>query len=147
MAHIADELVQIVEDAAGSLRSISESEAGMKPEPNRWTKKEVMGHLIDSAANNHQRFVRGQQVVELVLPAYEQEKWVSIQDYNNSPWLELIELWRFYNLHLAHVIRRMPAEKLAVVCKIGSNQPVPLGHIVDDYLRHLKHHLGKIGAV
>ncbi len=147
MAQIADELIQTVETTIGKLRSISETEAGVKPAANRWSKKEVIGHLIDSASNNHQRFVRAQLAAELVSPSYEQEKWVSIQDYNSTSWPDLIELWRLYNRHLAHAISRIPAEKLQVICKIGPNQPVSLGHVVDDYLRHIKHHLGKIGVI
>ena len=107
----------------------------------------MIGHLIDSAANNHQRFVRAQQSSELVSPAYDQEKWVSVQDYNSASWPDLKELWRLYNLHLAHVIRRIPAEKLQVKCTIGGKDPVTLGSVIDLYLTHLKHHLDKIGVL
>ena len=147
MTQIADELTQVVQSAAERLRSISAAEAGFKPSESKWSKKEVIGHLIDSAANNHQRFVRAQQVSELVSPAYDQEKWVIVQDYNSTSWPDLKELWRLYNLHLAHVIRRIPAEKLAIKCTIGSKEPVTLGNIIDQYLVHLKHHLDKIGVL
>jgi hypothetical protein len=147
MTQIADELSQIVQSAAERLRAISAAEAGHKPSDDKWSKKEVIGHLIDSAANNHQRFVRAQQASELVSPAYDQEKWVSMQDYNGTSWSDLKELWRLYNLHLAHVIRRIPAEKLQVKCTIGSKDPVTLGSVIDSYLTHLKHHLDKIGAL
>ncbi|MGD0517753.1 MAG: DinB family protein [Thermoguttaceae bacterium] len=147
MTQIADELTQVVQSTAERLRSISAAEAGFKPSEARWSKKEVIGHLIDSAANNHQRFVRAQQAPELVLPAYDQEKWVSLQDYNSTSWPDLKELWRLYNLHLAHVIRRIPAEKLGIKCTIGDKEPVTLGNIMDQYLVHLKHHLDKIGVL
>ncbi|MGD0653728.1 MAG: DinB family protein [Thermoguttaceae bacterium] len=147
MTQIADELTQVVQSAAERLRSISAAEAGFKPSESKWSKKEVIGHLIDSAANNHQRFVRAQQASELVSPAYDQEKWVIVQDYNSTSWPDLKELWRLYNLHLAHVIRRIPAEKLGIKCTIGGKEPVTLGNIIDQYLVHLKHHLDKIGVL
>jgi hypothetical protein len=147
MIQIADELSQIVQSAAERLRAISAAEAGFKPSDDKWSKKEVIGHLIDSAANNHQRFVRAQQATELVSPAYDQEKWVSLQDYNSTSWPDLKELWRLYNLHLVHVIRRIPAEKLQVKCTIGDKGPVTLGSVIDSYLTHLKHHLDKIGVL
>lgn len=106
---------------------------------------EVIGHLVDSAANNHQRFVRAQQVAELVFPKYEQNDWVRVQGYNEVPWMDLVELWRRYNLHLAHVMRRIPDDKLEVRCTIGDYAPVTLGFLVEDYLTHLRHHLKKIG--
>jgi hypothetical protein len=147
MMQIADQLSEIIHSASEKLRSIGLAEAGYKPSETKWSKKEVIGHLIDSAANNHQRFVRAQQVAELVSPAYDQEQWVRIQDYNASAWSELIDLWRLYNVHLAHVIRRIPAEKLQVKCTIGNNAPVTLGEIIEQYLDHMKHHLDKIGAL
>ena len=147
MTQIADELIQIVQSAAERLRSISAAEAGHKATEAKWSKKEVIGHLIDSAANNHQRFVRAQQASELVSPAYDQEKWVSMQDYNSASWPDLKELWRLYNLHLAHVIRRIPAEKMQIKCTIGGKNPITLGSVMDQYLAHLKHHLDKIGVL
>jgi hypothetical protein len=147
MTQIADELTQVVQSAAERLRSISAAEAGFKPSESKWSKKEVIGHLVDSAANNHQRFIRAQQVSELVSPAYDQEKWVSVQDYNSTSWPDLKELWRLYNLHLAHVIRRIPAEKLGIKCTIGGKEPVTMGTVIDQYLVHLKHHLDKIGVL
>jgi len=72
---------------------------------------------------------------------------VSLQDYNSSSWSDLIELWRLFNLHLAHVLHRIPAEKLQIKCTIGNKDPVSLGSVMDSYLTHLKHHLDKIGVL
>src|SRR5262245_42608651 len=104
-AHIADDLRATVENAARELRRLDPATLAHRPAPDRWTIKEVIGHLIDSAANNHQRFVRAQFTKELVFPKYEQNEWVGSQHYNDVDWDELVELWRRYNLHLAHVIR------------------------------------------
>src|SRR5262245_9144157 len=141
---VAGELLGVVEAAAESLRRISDPEASQRSALGTWSKKEILGHMVDSAANNHHRFVRAQQAQELTFPAYEQEHWVSSQGYEERPWPELIDLWRLYNRHLAHIISRIADEKLAVMCAIGADKPVSLGYIVEDYLVHLKHHLQEL---
>jgi hypothetical protein len=143
-AKIADDLIATVEAAAGRLRRLDAAVVSHQPAPDRWTIKEVLGHLIDSASNNHQRFVRAQFTAELKFPKYEQNEWVRCQFYNEMDWADLVEFWRRYNLHLAHVIRRVPADSLAVRCIIGDYQPVTLQFLIEDYVAHLKHHLTKI---
>ena len=142
--HLADELVSVVDEAAARLRSINEADAATKSRPDIWSIKEIIGHLIDSAANNHQRFVRAQQVALFEFPGYEQDSWVSVQDYQHRPWLDLLEFWVRYNHQLAHAIRRIPESSLGVACRIGGNEPVTLGFLVEDYLVHLRHHLKQI---
>jgi hypothetical protein len=121
----------------------------------QWTAKEILGHLIDSAANNHQRFIRAQSMEELVFPGYEQNSWVELQNYNDESWLDLIQLWSLYNLHLIHVVTQIPQNVLTKPRKthnldqiawkaVDSNQPVTLLYFVRDYLGHLKHHLNQI---
>jgi len=100
-----------------------------------------LGHLIDSAANNHQRFVRAQLAGELRFPAYEQEEWARCQDYAHADWTTLIVLWESYNGHLDYIVDRVPVEKLGTPCWIGSNEMQTLGFLIDDYLRHMRHHL------
>jgi hypothetical protein len=141
---VAEELLRVVEASAERLRAVGEAEAAASPAEGRWSKKEILGHLIDSAANNHQRFVRAQEGAEYTGPRYEQEHWVGSQGYAASSWPELIEFWRLYNRHLAQVIRRIPEERLGVSCRIGPAEPVTLGFVVEDYLSHLKHHLRQI---
>src|SRR5258705_13268704 len=87
----------------GVLSRICEAESEQRPSPERWTRKEVVGHLIDSASNNHQRFVRGQIASGQDFPGYEQEQWVRIQCYQGARWANLIDLWRAYNPHILHV--------------------------------------------
>jgi hypothetical protein len=142
---VASELLSVVEAAAESLRRIGEPEVSLRSAPGQWSKKEILGHLVDSAVNNHHRFVRAQQVEELTFPAYEQEHWVDSQGYAERPWLELVDLWRLYNRHLAHVISRIPEEQLAVMCVIGPDKPVSLGYVIEDYVVHLRHHLQQLG--
>src|SRR5688572_19401055 len=105
---LADELTRVIDLAAVELRSIDEALAASKPGPGVWSVKEIVGHLVDSAANNHQRFVRAQQTREFSFPGYAQDTWVQSQDYQSRPWSELVDFWRLYNHHLGHVIRRTP---------------------------------------
>lgn len=146
-ASVADELIRVVESAATRLHSVSPAESVESRSPGKWTKQEELGHLLDSAVNNHHRFIRAQEVEHLVFPKYEQDSWVSLQAYQDSDWPELIELWRLYNRHLAQVVARIPQEKLGHICTIGPYEPVTLRFLVEDYLAHLKHHLGRIGAL
>jgi hypothetical protein len=142
---VAGELLSVVEAASEALREIDDREASLRSAPGAWSKKEILGHLLDSAANNHHRFIRAQQVEELTFPAYEQEHWVTSQGYRERPWTELVDLWRLYNRHLAHVISMIPEERLAVMCVIGPDKPVSLGYLIEDYLVHLRHHLQELG--
>src|SRR5437867_2017768 len=82
------------------LSLVSEADSASKPTPSKWSKKEIIGHLIDSASNNHQRFVRVQLYDGLDLPGYEQERWVAVQDYQNAGWANLLVLWKSFNEHL-----------------------------------------------
>ena len=141
---IADELLEIVDFFSARLALIDEPTVHHKPTAERWSIAEVIGHLVDSAANNHQRFIRAQQTDALVFPKYEQNFWVAAQDYNQTSWESLVKLWKHYNLHLAHVIRRIPDEKMRIKCTILPNEPVSLSFLIEDYLDHLKHHLNKI---
>jgi hypothetical protein len=106
----------------------------------------VLGHLIDSALNNHQRFVRAQLSESLAFPGYEQESWVRVQAYQDGRWPELVALWTALNAHLAHVIGRIDEEALERPCKIGGGAPVTLRYLAEDYVRHLRHHLVQIFA-
>jgi hypothetical protein len=126
------------------LADIADAAAAHKPGPNRWSKKEILGHLIDSAANNHQRFVRAQSAPLLEFPNYEQEFWVATQAYAAEPWPDLVNLWLLLNRHLLHVVKAMPAEVLSHECVIGGRSAVTLEALAADYLRHLDQHLAQL---
>ena len=144
---IADDLLQTAEAAVTRLRSLSDARAAEPRAPGKWSPKQVIGHLVDSAANNHQRFVRAQQDAELVLPGYAQDHWVATQGYQESSWDDIITLWRAYNRYLAHVIGRIPEGQREVRCTIGANAPITLAFLAYDYVVHLRHHLAQVGAL
>src|SRR4051812_34269316 len=143
METAASALRERVDNAGTWLRAIPEADAAVKPAPEKWSKKEILGHLIDSAANNHQRFVRAQLQDELTFPKYEQEGWARCQEYAAADWSLLIDLWSAYNTHLAWVIERIPAAKVSMPVQIIGYDPCTLGYLVEDYVVHMDHHLGQ----
>jgi hypothetical protein len=144
MLHIAQKLEEIVASVHAGLKAVNAEAAALHPSVGQWSPKEIVGHLIDSASNNHQRFVRLLEDGELTFPPYAQEAWVRLQVYNDADWNTLLSLWRTYNLHLAHLIRQVPAERLACCCTLGGQDSVTLKFLIEDYLAHLQLHLKQI---
>ncbi len=123
-----------------------EIEFSTKPAPEKWSSKEILGHLIDSAANNHQRFVRGQfEYCPNIY--YDQNQWNKCNFYSELNRNGIIELWRAYNLHLAELIKRIPREKLNNIMDRGEERGVTLAYVIEDYLDHLEHHLNQIDSI
>jgi hypothetical protein len=145
-----------VETYAPRLLTMSEAEASRRRGGDEgWSSKQIVGHLIDSAANNHRRFVLAQLKDDLQFDGYAQEDWVSAQGYDAEPWAQIVELWRAYNLHLAHVMSRAPEAALRrpraahsldrIAFKlVDAAQPATLEYLMTDYVDHLKHHLRQI---
>jgi len=144
MKEIAGEIRTVVENVKIKLLAIDQEAANVKPSFDKWSKKEILGHLIDSAANNHQRFVRAVNNEADNFPTYQQNDWVRIQQYNASSWKSLIELWAAYNKHLSDLLERIPGSSKSSPCNIGKPEPATLEFVAKDYLRHLNHHLNKI---
>jgi DinB family protein len=144
---IGAELRRTIDAAMPRLRQISEAQATEPCAAGKWSPKQVIGHLVDSASNNHQRFVRAQQASALSFPRYMQDAWVGLQHYNERSWDDVLALWHAYNLHLAHVISRIPESQRQVPCTIESPEPVTLGYLASDYVVHLRHHLAQVNAV
>jgi hypothetical protein len=146
MKELSENLISVIEAAEPRLGEISESESEKPVLSGGWSRKQVLGHLLDSASNTHQRFVRAAQQSSLEFPGYDQDGNIRVQAPQEADWLLLVSLWAAYNRYLAHIIARLPASKLETPCRIGSGAPVTLEFIATDYLRHLVHHLSQIGA-
>ena len=155
---VEEELRSAVAEATPRLLNLSEGEAERAPAPGKWSPKEILGHLIDSASNNHGRFVRAQFEDDLVFPEYEQDAWVETQRYRTAPWRDLVELWRLLNLHIARVIEALPASVRERPRKrhnfdrtawrpVPRETPTTLEYFLHDYVGHMRHHLGQIRGV
>jgi hypothetical protein len=144
LATVAADLSGELERSVPLLRAITETDSEQSWAAGKWSRKQVLGHLVDSALNNVHRFVRGQLGDELRFPDYDQPLWVRAGGYQERAWGELIELWTTLNRHLVEVIRRIPAERGPTPCRIGESGALTLEFIVKDYMRHLRHHLRQI---
>ena len=144
-----------VANALPALVAISDAAASMPRAPGKWSRKEIVGHLIDSASNNHERFVRAQFTDDLICPTYDQDEWVRVQRYRDAPWSELVALWSQFNLQLARVIEATPQEirarprerhNLDRVAFISppEGEPATIEYFMRDYVVHLEHHLAQI---
>ncbi len=137
-------LGEVLDSVIPLLRSIDESRSQWRYSEGKWSKREILGHLIDSASNNHQRFVRLQLLPELRLPGYDADLWVSIQRYHAQPWGQLLALWEAYNRHLVHVMAEIAPEHTTRRWHLPNGSSHSVRWIMDDYVDHLLHHLGQI---
>ena len=110
----------------------------------RWSRKEIFGHLVDSAANNHQRFIRAAIAGDYAGPNYQQDAWIAAGAYQDFNWDKLQSLWLTYNALIAHVLERIPTERAQASCSIGNGDPVTLQFLAEDYVAHLQRHLDQI---
>ena len=146
---LASDIENTVNEAYQRLINLSDETIEVRPYRGEWSIKEIVGHLIDSASNNHQRFVRLQVADGLIFPDYSQDNdsWVAIQSYQEAPWDALLALWRHFNLHLARVIRTVNAGCIEHIWVVDEDTYITLGDLMIDYLRHLKDHLQQIGKL
>jgi hypothetical protein len=139
----AVELRCLVETREAKFLAIPEAAASLASGPDKWSRKQILGHLIDSAANNHQRFIRMQTSAELHFPGYAQNDWVRLNYYAARPWAELIALWAAYNRHLAAVMEHIAPETLGHIWDWEEGR-YDLEFVATDYVEHLRHHLEQI---
>lgn len=162
MQDYALELLSIVDRATPRLLEIDDTRSARRPAPGKWSPREIVGHLVDSASNNHQRFLRAQWQDDLIFQGYAQDAWVEAQRYQDAPWRELVTLWEHFNRHLARVMAAVPPQ-VRIRGHVRHNlhelawRPVPqseaatLDYFMRDYVGHLSHHvvqiLGPLDAV
>ncbi len=139
---ILRELFTLIDKQHTILMEVDETEFSKKPFPGRWSKKEIVGHLIDSAYNNIQRFVRAQYELDSSI-RYDQDTWVRLNAYQETPLSDLIALWLSLNQHIIRIIEIMPTENFKKTSQVG-DQVYSLSWLMEDYVRHMKHHLAQI---
>jgi hypothetical protein len=140
--------------AEPKLRRIRDAHAALPRAPGKWSPKQLLGHLIDSASVNHERFVRATQLDDLIFPGYDQDAWVEVQRYADADWNDLIDLWLRYNRHLARIMEAIPeAERCRARTHnfdvigfraVSPDLPSTLDYLMKDYVVHLEHHLTQI---
>jgi len=146
MESTISELNTIISDYSSKIGAISEQEFSAKPSPNKWSKKEVLGHLIDSAQNNLRRFICGQYETSPPKIVYEQEHWVNANAYQQMDTKEVIALWILINSRIAAVLNQMPSSAYTKKCDTAKDSISlhSLEWLADDYVKHLKHHLNQV---
>ena len=155
MQDFLDDFRQTIALGAERFGQISEQKSQVPRAEGKWSPKQIVGHLIDSAANNHQRFVRAQFTDDLVFDGYQQEQWVETQRYQDESWSDLVQLWKSYNGHILHLIEVTPEEQRTKLRAkhnlhqiasdlLKEDEPVTLEWFMRDYLDHMKKHLGQI---
>jgi hypothetical protein len=154
----ATDLRRLVRQYSSRLAGVDDATVRRRPAPGKWSIAEIVGHLIDSASNNHQRFNRARSQDSLVFPGYAQDDWVAAQGYQAADWIMLLQLWTAFNLHLADVMERTPAavrqksyinhnfDQIAFR-PVAAGTPATLEWFMEDYVEHFRHHLTQIDAL
>ena len=151
----AQRLMDALRHAMPALLALDEAATSRRPAPGKWSPREIIGHLVDSASNNHQRFVRMRDRDDLVVEGYEQDAWVAAQRYQDAPWVELVVLWLTYNRHLARLMAATPVDArnrmrhshnlhLRAYRPVPADRAVTLEYFMNDYVDHLEHHLAQV---
>ncbi len=152
---LAKQLDTCIERFRYDLQGINPDHISLRPAPDKWSIIEILGHLVDSACNNHRRFVLATGKNDLVFEGYDQGHWVSVQEYKSASWKVIVHLWYYYNKHLVHLIKSLPQETVSkeqsrhsfdtmAFKLISSEEPSSLAYLIVDYIDHMNHHLNQI---
>lgn len=145
MQEVIAKLEGLLADVPKRFVELDEEAASLRPLPEKWSKKEIIGHLCDSAINNLQRFIRAQfEPKPFALTPYAQNEWVLAQRYADIPTEELLALWVSLNTQIVRVISGIMEEQQAYLCVVGDEPPFTLGWLIEDYVVHMEHHLKQI---
>lgn len=129
-----------------TLLAVPRSLADAPWRPGGWTRKQIVGHLLDSAANNRQRFVRAAIEGQYAGPKYEQDHWVAAHGYTEQSWQDLLRWWLAEHEILMAVVDRIPEGRFSAQCRVGDDDPVTLRFLIEDYVAHQQHHFRQITA-
>jgi aryl carrier-like protein len=138
-------LKEVLAKAPALLSAMPPEEAGRPPAPGKWSRKQELGHLIDSACNNHQRIVLAQLEEEPSLADYDGDRWVALHNYQQMEWQQIVECWRAMNEQLVRAASAISPQAANRKLTVGKGKPITLDFLVNDYLNHLLHHLRHIG--
>jgi DinB family protein len=133
-----------LDDVHRTLLSVPETLADVPWRPGGWTRKQILGHLLDSAANNRQRFVRASTEGSYQGPTYAQDAWVAAHGYAEQPWPLLLSWWESEHEILMAIVDRIPTERLHAECTVGDEAPVTLQFLIEDYITHQRWHLKQL---
>lgn len=144
---LADLLESTVASEWACLRAVPDGPATARP--NRpsgkgWSMREELGHLLDSAVNNHNRFVRAALQPSYEGPGYDENPWVDVHRYVERPWTVLVDEWHAHNTILVPLLRNIPDAKLSTPCAVAGGPPIPLEGLIDEYVLHMRHHLDQV---
>ncbi|MGD0416539.1 MAG: DinB family protein [Terriglobales bacterium] len=138
-------LRDLLQRVPSRLERLPKDKVETRPTPSSWSPKEELGHLLDSAANNHQRIVRAQFENNLAMPGYEQNRWVAAHAYQRRDWRELIEVWQALNRQLLAAAEAVPDSAWSRTLTVAASEPLTLQFVFEDYVTHMLHHLQHIG--
>ncbi|MEK4970017.1 DinB family protein [Cytobacillus sp. FSL M8-0252] len=142
MQKVVEGINRWIKTLPNEYNSMSELEISNRPLPNKWSKKEILGHLCDSAINNIERFIKIQYEEQVyVIQSYNQDQWVKVQNYQDRPLGEIINLFQTLNKQILTIVKNVPSESLSKLCDIGNNQHKTLEWLIQDYLSHMEHHI------
>lgn len=146
MTELAAQFEADLEAIQAALLALPPSLAATPWRKGGWTRKQIVGHLCDSAANNRQRFVRASIDGKYAGPGYAQDAWVDAHGYAGMDWETLLRWWHVEHEILKAVVARIPADRLETSCTVGDSAPVTLRFLIEDYIAHQRHHLEQIQA-
>jgi hypothetical protein len=141
LSELAEHLATLTESASALGSRLSEQEWREPYASGKWTRIQVLGHLVDSAAHNHQRFARALHEESIAAPGYDGDAQVRVQHYADAPVPVLAETWRAYNQLLSFVLMQIPANQEQTPCCIGQFESITLRELAFDYVAHLEHHV------
>jgi hypothetical protein len=142
MERLIEELNHIVESYSKKISNLNDADFSAKPLPHKWSKKEILGHLIDSAQNNLRRFICGQYEATPPNIVYDQDFWVASNEYQNMKKEDIVQLWKLINYRIAAVLKHMPKNHYPKQCDTGTLHS--LQWLAEDYVKHMKHHINQI---